>query len=143
MKYFPDFVERLILERIRFEYMTEIPIDVLANLTIEQIINLETKAVRMFFKTFIPGREVRTETVKSVTVYTSWWQHFKAACFPGFLKRFFPVRSYSQPVVIRHLHLCPHTGAGADTNQKEFCFGFLKELEIWGEDNQFGRGNDR
>jgi len=130
MKTFPNpVVERLILERIKFEYANEIPPDVLTNLTVEQIVNLETKAVRTFFRTFIPGREVRKETVKSVIVYPSWWQHFKKTYFPEFLKRFFPVRVHREPVVIKHYHLCPHTGLEMDIRQKEMCIDFLRGLE--------------
>lgn len=149
MKTFPDpIMERLILERIKFEYANEIPPDVLTNLTIEQIVNFETKAVRTFFRTFIPGREVRRDVIKSVVIYDSWWEHFKKVCFPESLKRFFPVRTHAEPVVIRHYHLCPHTGIEADNRQKEVCLEFLKgvESEDWmkpfikiAEENQFGR----
>ena len=146
MKTFPDrAVERLILERIKFEYATEMPTDVITNLTVEQIVNRETRAVRTFFRIFLLGREVRKETVKSVIVYGSWWQQFKKAYFPKILRRLFPVMFHEEPVVIRHYHLCPHTGA--DPHGKEVCFNFLKGLEpdewmtaftVLAEDNQFG-----
>ena len=147
MKTFSDPVlKSLILERIKFEYTNEIPPDVLTNLTIEQIVNLETRALRIFFRTFIPGREVRKEVMESVTTYDSWWELFKETKFPRFLKRLFPVRSIRQPVVIRHYHLCPHTGA--DSHGKEVCFNFLKGLEpaewmtaftLLAGDNQLGK----
>jgi hypothetical protein len=128
MKTFPDpTLERLILERIKFEYATEMPPYVITNLTVEQIVDFETRAVRTFFRTFLPGREVRKETVKSVIVYASWWQQFKKTYFPEILKRLFPVMFHEEPVVIRHHHLCPHTGAEPD--DKEMCFNFLKGLE--------------
>jgi len=149
MKTFPDpVIERLILERIKLEYTTEIPPDVLTNLTVEQLVNWETRAVKTFFRTFIPGREVRKDIIKSVVIYDSWWEHFKKTCFPRPLKRFFPVRAHEVPVVVRHYHLCPHTGIEAGIDQKELCFDFLKGLEpedwmipfvkIAGE-NQFGK----
>jgi hypothetical protein len=140
-------MESLIFEKIKFEYGTEIPSDVIANLTIEQIVDFETKALKTFFRTFIAGREVRKEIVKQVIVYHSWWEHFKEACFPVFLKRYFPVRFHDEPIIIRHYHLCPHTGMDFKSHDSIEHFRFLEGVEPSdlmkpfikiAEDNQFG-----
>jgi hypothetical protein len=148
MKTFPNpFMESLILEKIKFEYGTEIPPDVIANLTVEQIVDFETRAVKTFFRTFIMGREVREKVISWVIIYHSWWQHFKEACFPKFLKRFFPVQFYRQPVVTKHFHLCPHTGLDFKSHDSIEHFRFLEGVEPddWmkpfikiAEDTQFG-----
>jgi hypothetical protein len=130
MKTFPNpVVERLILENIKFEYGTWMPPDVISNLTVEQIVDFETRAVKTFFRTFVPGREVREGVRGLVTVYHSWWEHFKKTCFPVFLKRFFPVRFHDEPIIIRHYHLCPHTGMDFKSHNSIEHFKFLEGLE--------------
>jgi len=120
---------------------------VIGNLTIEQIVDFETRVVKTFFRTFMPGRQIREEVRGSVTIYHSWWEHFKEICFPVFLKRFFPVRFHDEPIIIRHYHLCPHTGMDFKSHDSIEHFKFLEGLETEGwmkpfikiaEDNQLG-----
>lgn len=122
-------VEKLILQRIKFEYGILIPKDIIANMTIEQVIDLEMKFLKTFFRTFILGREIRKETVREVIIYRSWWDHFKAIHFPKWLKEYFPVRSKHEPVEIQHYHLCPHTGVVLRRDQKELELIHINFLE--------------
>lgn len=105
-------VNRLLLEKIRFSYGTEILGDVIRNLTVEERVDFETRVVRILFNTFVPGRVVRKEVKESVAVYKSWWEQFKANHFPPFIKRRYPIKVKYEPVITNHYHLCPHTGLG-------------------------------
>jgi hypothetical protein len=126
-------MESLILQKIKLEYATMIPKDVIANLTVEQIMDFEMKALKTFFRTFIPGREIRKETVRKIIVYQSWWDHLKAVHFPKWFKARFPVKCKYEPVEIRHIHICPHTGIALRGNEQEMHWTFLKgeEPEDW------------
>ena len=119
-------IETLILEKIRFEYGTWVPKDVISNMTVEQVVDFETQAVKTLFRTLVLGREVKEEVVECVTVYRTWWDHFKASCFPEFLRLRFPARYKREPITIKHYHLCPHTGLDFGHHYAMEHFNFLK-----------------
>jgi hypothetical protein len=49
----------------------------------------------------------RVHEEQPIAVPSSWWQHFKADCFPEFLLRRWPIR-YDTPTYQRIVHMCPH-----------------------------------
>jgi hypothetical protein len=128
-------IERLILEKIVFEYANKIPPHVLRELSIERLVDIETDQVKFLFRVLIPGREVRKEIVGKVLVYHSWWDYLKDVHFPKWLKSRYPAKSHWEPITIRHYHTCPHIDVGESNNREYLHINFLKgeepEMSNW------------
>lgn len=101
-------ISSLLLKRIEISCASEIPSQIIKNMTVEEIINFDTGAVRHYFRSYVLGRSVRQEVVASVIIYDSWWENLKASHFPRWFTNRFPPKYKNEPVKVDHWHVCPH-----------------------------------
>ncbi len=129
-------INKIILEKIKFEFGTRIPKDTIRNMKIEQWVDLATMDLVVKFETFLFGRKIKEEIKEQQVIYHSWWDFFKARHCPiWFIKRF-PAKQHWQPIRITHYHICPHTGimTNSDKKYEEIAhFNFLKGAEEEGQ----------
>jgi len=79
------------------------------HLSIETTHHTEIHAALITLRTYLLKSSHRKMETAYVNFPASWWQHFKQAHFPAWLKKCFPVMSKATGVTYeRTTNLCPH-----------------------------------
>jgi len=127
------FIEREVLEKVRFGLQERLCPTLLKNMQFS--IEDEMANIIMYrIDLELLAKRVH-EDKRTMTVPSSWWQHFKESVFPRWLQRKFPVRF--TPVIISRTtyNICPHNNIAFDPKLgNNIHFAFMRGIEI--NDNQ-------
>jgi len=108
----PSEIKKITLQKIRFGVSQYVSESMLREFVVDVYTDIQNKTIQTVIKWFIPGRLASTdqETKKYVKTWASWQDAFKDRWFPEFLKRRYPVKRVTSPVIIihKHYHMCPH-----------------------------------
>lgn len=97
----------LMLEKIRIGLSTYVSRSVLDQMKFEQKYDPVTDKIMMELGMYLFSNKIHTETTKG-DYPAGWFQGFKDAHFPGWLKRKFPVKYTQFFEEVKTVHICPH-----------------------------------
>ena len=97
----------LMLEKIRIGLSTLVSPAVLSGMKFDQKYDPVTDKIMMEPGMYLFSNKIHTETTKK-DYPAGWFQGFKDAYFPGFLKRRFPVKYTQVFEEVKTIHVCPH-----------------------------------
>jgi hypothetical protein len=120
-------VETLILKKIELELGNIVSNSMKEGMSFKQYVDFESGLIKTQFRAYILGREVKVETKELMKCYTSWWQFFKAEHMPDWFNIKFPIRINYVPIVIHHIHVCPHINYEGNKGD-EIHFAFLRGI---------------
>ena len=97
----------LALEKIRVGLSMHVSPAVLDEAVFELRPDIISGMVEARFEMWLWSNKIHSET-RSEDVALTWWDAFKEAYFPRFLKRRFPPRTRQVFIETKFFHVCPH-----------------------------------
>ena len=97
----------LMLEKLRIGLSTHVSPAVLSQMKFDQSYDPITDKIMAKLEMYLFSNKIHTETTKR-DLPDGWFQGFKDAHFPGFLKRKFPVKYTQIFEEVKTIHICPH-----------------------------------
>ena len=107
----------LILEKVRVALSMHVSPAVLSSSIMEQRLDPISKAIIAHFELWLWSNMIHVER-RFEDFPKTWWDGFKEAHFPGFLKRRFPVRLRSVCSEAKTFHICPHLNIQTRDDEK-------------------------
>ena len=107
----------IILEKVRVALRMHVSSAVLNEMIIEKRLDPISKAVVAHFELWLWSNMIHVERRNEYQPKT-WWDGFKDAHFPGFLKRRFPVRNRTVCIEAKTFHICPHLNIQTREDEK-------------------------
>lgn len=98
---------RLTLEKVRLGLRQVMSDELLADMEASAIPDYLAAGTIFAFQTYLMGNTVHTER-ETYQHPATWWQGFKEACFPDWLKGHYPVRYTEVVIMTKFTHVCPH-----------------------------------
>lgn len=108
MTTFTDAVRVHTMDAVKVRASAVIPQDVLRSckVTVHDMADYAAEGLLLELEAFMYGE--RAQHTLCVTVPSSWWQHFKEACFPAWLRKAFPVQHRQMRQTVHAARLFPH-----------------------------------
>jgi hypothetical protein len=114
---------RLVLEKVKIDVRQFMSDEAASAMEANLVADRLAGGVVYGFKTYLLGNTVHTER-ETYRHPASWWQGFKAALFPAWLRRHYPVRYKEVVIMTKFTHVCPHLNI-ADRGEERFHLQWL------------------
>lgn len=66
------------------------------------------------------GQQVKEEVLEHHEIPATWWDSFKRRWFSAWLLQKYPAKVIKIPVVVRHVHVCPHVNVKKESVHFDF-----------------------
>ncbi len=113
-------IETITLKKIQFGLRERVSKEFLDSVKIETEYDVFTETLVQGIRWWVFGQKVSESVIETISYPDGWWQAFKQAYFPEFLKQRFPVREITVDVIKQHFHVCPHLNIAPQGDHLKF-----------------------
>ena len=111
-------ISQLILEKVQLSARVMMSAEMADSIGIKAFTDHCAEQVQYIFTAHLLGNVVHRE-VRHYSHPASWWQGFKAALFPDWLRRHYPVRMTEVDLETKFMHACPHLNIRTSQDERQ------------------------
>lgn len=109
-----DELTTLVLEKVSIAAQASISYAAVRRAKAETLADPFARQLVVSIETYMYGNQIHRQVTGHVEFPASWWQAVKAAFFPDWLRRHYPVRYERRETSVSFTHVCPHLDLAVD-----------------------------